>query len=215
MATYSNILAWRIPWTVEPGGLHSVRLQRIGLDYATNTFIFFFTFSQSNTTVISMCLVIFTQTTGSFSKHIGQLRPWIRRIKEAKGVTDYLVPIMWLVNELGWLSNELSLHPRNVILWMGSCCLEQLSLKTRPAGLRTCLHPQSWHTHKRKLQNWKKKKKIHSARGNRLITLPAWSPWSTLSLPCGVFFPYFYKEQDFQFRVLRRYLKFKLLLEVL
>ena len=26
------------------------------------------------------------------------------------------------------------------------------------------------------------------ARGNRLITLPAWSPWSTLSLPCGVFF---------------------------
>ena len=60
MATYSSILAWRIPWTVEPGGLHSVRLQRIGLDYAPNTFIFFFTFSQSNTTVISMCLVIFT-----------------------------------------------------------------------------------------------------------------------------------------------------------
>ena len=22
MATYSNILAWRIPWTEEPGGLH-------------------------------------------------------------------------------------------------------------------------------------------------------------------------------------------------
>ena len=23
MATYSSILAWRIPWTEEPGGLHS------------------------------------------------------------------------------------------------------------------------------------------------------------------------------------------------
>ena len=23
MATYSNILAWRIPWTEEPSGLHS------------------------------------------------------------------------------------------------------------------------------------------------------------------------------------------------
>ena len=23
MATHSNILAWRIPWTEEPGGLHS------------------------------------------------------------------------------------------------------------------------------------------------------------------------------------------------
>ena len=24
MATHSSILAWRIPWTVEPGGLHTV-----------------------------------------------------------------------------------------------------------------------------------------------------------------------------------------------
>jgi len=24
MATYSNILAWRIPWTKEPGGLQSM-----------------------------------------------------------------------------------------------------------------------------------------------------------------------------------------------
>ena len=25
MATYSSILAWEIPWTGEPGGLHTVR----------------------------------------------------------------------------------------------------------------------------------------------------------------------------------------------
>ena len=29
MATYSNILAWRIPWTQEPGGLQSMGLQRV------------------------------------------------------------------------------------------------------------------------------------------------------------------------------------------
>ena len=29
MATYSNILAWRIAWTEEPGGLHSMGSQRI------------------------------------------------------------------------------------------------------------------------------------------------------------------------------------------
>ena len=28
MATHSSILAWRIPWTEEPGGLQSMRLQR-------------------------------------------------------------------------------------------------------------------------------------------------------------------------------------------
>ena len=32
MATHSNILAWRIPWTEEPGGLQSMRSQRIAHD---------------------------------------------------------------------------------------------------------------------------------------------------------------------------------------
>ena len=27
MATHSSILAWKIPWTEEPGGLQSMRLQ--------------------------------------------------------------------------------------------------------------------------------------------------------------------------------------------
>ena len=30
MATHSNILAWRIPWTEEPGGLQSMGLQTVG-----------------------------------------------------------------------------------------------------------------------------------------------------------------------------------------
>ena len=29
IATYSSILAWRIPWTEEPGGLQSMGLQRV------------------------------------------------------------------------------------------------------------------------------------------------------------------------------------------
>ena len=32
MATHSSILAWRIPWTEEPGGLQSTGLQRVGQD---------------------------------------------------------------------------------------------------------------------------------------------------------------------------------------
>ena len=32
MATHSNILAWRIPWTEEPGGPQSVGLPRAGRD---------------------------------------------------------------------------------------------------------------------------------------------------------------------------------------
>ena len=32
MATHSSILAWRIPWTEEPGGLQSIVLQKVGHD---------------------------------------------------------------------------------------------------------------------------------------------------------------------------------------
>ena len=32
MATHSSTLAWRIPWTEEPGGLQSMGSQRVGHD---------------------------------------------------------------------------------------------------------------------------------------------------------------------------------------
>ena len=32
MATHSSILAWRVPWTEEPGGLQSTGLHRVGHD---------------------------------------------------------------------------------------------------------------------------------------------------------------------------------------
>ena len=35
MATHSNILAWKIPWTEEPGELQSMESQRVGHDGVT------------------------------------------------------------------------------------------------------------------------------------------------------------------------------------
>ena len=32
IATHSRILAWKIPWTEEPGGLQSIGSQRVGHD---------------------------------------------------------------------------------------------------------------------------------------------------------------------------------------
>ena len=42
MTTHSSILAWRIPWSEESGGLQSMGSQRIGHDLATNISIFIF-----------------------------------------------------------------------------------------------------------------------------------------------------------------------------
>ena len=38
MATHNSILAWRMPWTGEPGGLRSMGSQRVRHDWVTNTF---------------------------------------------------------------------------------------------------------------------------------------------------------------------------------
>ena len=35
MATHSSIVAWRIPWTEEPGGLQSIASQRVDTTEAT------------------------------------------------------------------------------------------------------------------------------------------------------------------------------------
>ena len=37
MATHPSTLAWRMPWTEEPGGLQSTWLQRVGHDWVTNS----------------------------------------------------------------------------------------------------------------------------------------------------------------------------------
>ena len=41
METHSGVLAWRIPHTEKPGGLHAMALQRVGQDWSNYTFIFF------------------------------------------------------------------------------------------------------------------------------------------------------------------------------
>ena len=37
MATYSNILVWKIPWTEELGRVQSTESQRVAHDWVTNT----------------------------------------------------------------------------------------------------------------------------------------------------------------------------------
>ena len=52
MATHSSILAWRIPWTEEPGELQSMGSQRVRCDWATITHsLLFYTFARKEVKV--------------------------------------------------------------------------------------------------------------------------------------------------------------------
>ena len=54
MATHSNILAWRIPWTEEAGRLWFMVLQRVGHNCMTFTFTFLIHKRQNKTTYPSI-----------------------------------------------------------------------------------------------------------------------------------------------------------------
>ena len=59
MATHSSILAWRTPWTEEPGQLQSMGLQRIGHDLGTNTYTHTRTHTHTHTHTFLSSTVVF------------------------------------------------------------------------------------------------------------------------------------------------------------
>ena len=72
MATHSSILAWRIPWTEEPGRLQSMGSQRVGHDWVTLlTYLLTYGFSVS-----ALWCPLATPTI-----LLGFLLPWARKGK--------------------------------------------------------------------------------------------------------------------------------------
>ena len=92
MATHSSILAWRILWTEEPGGLQSMGSQRVGHNWVTNTL-----------TSLSKCIEHEVNSMVS-------LRPWVRGtgrdhvgICKRKKETWLLFKVtMWGKVRMGW-----------------------------------------------------------------------------------------------------------------
>ena len=70
MATYSSILAWRIPGTEEPGRLQLMGLQRVGHDLATNSN----TFKETATSSLAFLFYFFHYTNGPFKLKIMTLQ---------------------------------------------------------------------------------------------------------------------------------------------
>ena len=61
MVTHSSTLAWKIPWTKEPGGLWSIGSPRVGHDWVTNTHIYRHT---------CMCVCMYIHTYSCIHTHL-------------------------------------------------------------------------------------------------------------------------------------------------
>ena len=70
MATHCSLLAWRIPWTEEPGGLWSMGPQRVRHDWETNTFAFFSVFAFPAAAPLSLPSCIFSASRSGPEEHL-------------------------------------------------------------------------------------------------------------------------------------------------
>ena len=110
VATYSSILARRIPWTEETGGLQFMGSQRVGHNWVTNTF----TVSQSLLRFMSNELMMLSNQSHplltpsppafSLSQHQG-LFQWVSSSDQVAGVLELQhqnQPFQWISR--GWFS---------------------------------------------------------------------------------------------------------------
>ena len=91
VATHSNILAWRIPWTEEPGGLQSMGSQRVWHNWVTNTFTLQLGFPGGASGKESTCQC-------RRCKRLG-FDPWVRKIPLQEEMAAHSSILTW---EIPW-----------------------------------------------------------------------------------------------------------------
>ena len=74
MATHSSILAWKISWTEDPGGLQSMGLQRVRHDWATNICIYTHIYIWAS----HVALVVKNPTTNAGEVKRHGIDPWVK-----------------------------------------------------------------------------------------------------------------------------------------
>ena len=78
MAPHSSTLAWKIPWTEEPGGLQTMGSRRVGHNWATSLSLFPFMHWRRKWQLIPVFLPGDSQGRGSLVGH--RLWGWLHRV---------------------------------------------------------------------------------------------------------------------------------------
>ena len=113
MATYCSILAWKIPWPEEPGGLQSTRSQRVRRDWAI---ILSLSHSHSGDSLKNNILLSFVIGTSN-TKEAFEMNPinqwlvrttWIQR-RNGGFTLLYQKTITWPLQYLGMLKSKFPL----------------------------------------------------------------------------------------------------------
>ena len=104
MATHSSTLAWRVPWTEEPGRLQSMGLLGVGQDWATSLSLFTFMHWRRKWQPTPVFLPGESQDGGAWWAAIygvAQSRTWMKRLSSSKFFMAFLPKSKHLL--ISWL----------------------------------------------------------------------------------------------------------------
>ena len=111
MVTHSNIFTWKVSWTEEPGGLQSMRFQRVGHDYVTErTDTHTFGNMQGSGLTENIRLMCTSAIWGQYLVFSHPESPW--------GAS---LGVAWSVLFLYWVPSGLTVF-REVIMWWFNGC---------------------------------------------------------------------------------------------
>ena len=82
MATHSSILAWRMPWTEEPGRLQAIGLQRVRYDWVTCTSLHFTVILIQKDKCTQMCVAALFTTARTWKQpRCPSTEKWIKKLR--------------------------------------------------------------------------------------------------------------------------------------
>ena len=139
-ATHSSILAWRISWAEEPGGLQSMGSQRVGHNWATDTFTFMFIHIH-----MYICIHFKKWKSTKYTYELTQIRGLITSVLWEMNPEDlvsgqgqgWCFQTVTLTQNCILVSNLEILHP----------CRKNTQRTTTPLSIFPCKYDQGWRSH--------------------------------------------------------------------
>ena len=117
MATHASILAWKIPWTEEPGRLQSMGSQRVRHDWTTSLSFFLSCIGEGNGNPFQCSCLENTRNGGAWWAtiyRVAQSRTWLKRLSSSRLVITCLPRCKCLL--ISWLQSPSAviLEPRKM-----------------------------------------------------------------------------------------------------
>ena len=110
MASHSSTLAWKVPWTEEPGGLQSMGSQRVRHDWATSLSLFTFMHWRRKWQPTPVFLTGESQGRGSLVDY----RLWGRTELDTTEATNSSIGVIILILLRAWLMSSRP-HKRTLV----------------------------------------------------------------------------------------------------